>query len=432
MRTIRRQLLLWLLGGMLACTVVAGLAVYLKVREETSELFDYQLQEIAASLPAGFSAEPREPGAHDPEQDVVVEVWDSAGALVYASHPGISLPRLAHEGFRTMRAGDAEWRVFARTRRGRFVQVAQDLDARDELVFGVAARSLAPFLALIPVLALLIGIVVGRSLAPLQRVARAVELRSPEALQPLSTEGIPPEILPMLRALNGLLGRLGHALDSQRAFVADAAHELRTPLTALKLQLQLAERAEAGPAQAAAFARLHERLERAAHLVEQLLALARQEPALEQRALEPVDLAQLAREVVAENDALAESRGIDLGVEAASGATVRGDRDGLRVMLGNLVVNALRYTPRGGKVDVSVGAEAGRPVLGVSDTGPGIPVAERGRVFDRFHRGEDAAVPGTGLGLAIVKRVAERHGATVRLADGPGGRGLVVRATFQP
>jgi two-component system OmpR family sensor kinase len=117
-------------------------------------------------------------------------------------------------------------------------------------------------------------------------------------------------------------------------------------------------------------------------------------------------------------------------VEVASAATVRGQRDGLRVMLGNLVANALRYTPRGGKVDVSVGVEAGRPVLGVTDTGPGIPAAERERVFDRFHRGEDAAAPGTGLGLAIVKRVAERHGATVRLADGPGGRGLEVRVEF--
>ena len=430
MRTIRRQLLLWLLGGMLVCTVVAGLAMYFKVREETSELFDYQLQEIATSLPAGFSAAPREPGAHDPEQDIAVQVWDDAGALVYASHPAIALPRLAQEGFRTVRAGDTEWRVFGRMRQGRFVQVAQDLDARDELAFGVAARSLAPFLALIPVLALLIWIVVGRSLAPLQRVARAVELRSPEALQPLSTDGIPPEIQPMLRALNDLLGRLGHALESQRAFVADAAHELRTPLTALKLQLQLAERAEPGPAQATAFARLRERLDRATHLVGQLLALARQEPALEERAMEQVDLAQLAREVVAENDALAESRGIDLGVEVESNAGVRGQRDGLRVMLGNLVANALRYTPAGGKVDVVVGAEDGRPALRVTDTGPGIPPAERERVFDRFHRGEDAAAPGTGLGLAIVRRVAERHGATVRLADGPGGRGLEARVEF--
>lgn len=430
MKTIRQQLLLWLLGGMLACTLVAGLATYLKVSEEASELFDYQLSEIGASLPPGFSAAQREPGERDPEQDIVVQVWDSAGARVYASHPGIALPRLAQDGFRTVRLGETEWRVFGQTRHSRFIQVAQDLDARDELVFGVAARSLLPFLALIPLLAVLIGVVVGRSLAPLQRVARAVEQRSAAALQPLSTEGIPPEILPMVLALNDLLARLEHVLEAQRAFVADAAHELRSPLAALKLQVQLAERAEPGPAQATAFGRLHERLDRAAHLVEQLLALARQEPALEERALAQVDLAQLARDVVAENDALAENRGIDLGVEVASAATVLGQRDGLHVMLGNLIANALRYTPRGGKVDVIVGAEAGCPVLGVTDTGPGIPAAERERVFDRFHRGEDAAAPGTGLGLAIVKRVAERHGATVRLGDGPGGRGLEVKVVF--
>ncbi len=432
MRTIRQQLLLWLLGGMLACTLVAGLAMYLKVSEEVSELFDYQLSEIAASLPTHITAAQREPGEHDPEQDVVVQVWQREGAPVYASHPADALPRQPEEGFHTIRRGTTLWRVFGQTRRGQYVQVAQELSARDELVFGVAARSLLPFLALIPLLAILIGVVVGKSLAPLQRVARAVEQRSAAALQPLSTEGIPPEILPMLQALNDLLGRLEHSLEAQRAFVADAAHELRSPLAALKLQLQLAERAGPGPAQATAFARLHERLDRAAHLVEQLLALARQEPALEQRALEQVDLAQLARDVVAENDALAETRGIDLGVEVEAAASVRGERDGLRVMLGNLVANALRYTPRGGKVDVSVGTEAGCPVLGVTDSGPGIPAAERERVFDRFHRGEDAAAPGTGLGLAIVKRVAERHGATVRLADGPGLRGLDVRVTFRP
>jgi len=431
-RTIRRQLLLWLLGGMLACTLAAGLAMYLKVREETSELFDYQLREIATSLPPNFSAAQREPGEEDPEQDVVVQVWNSAGARVYASHPGLDLPRLAQEGYRTVREGETEWRVFGETRHGRFVQVAQDVGARDELVFGVAARSLAPFLALIPVLAVLIGIVVGRSLAPLQRVAQAVEQRSAAALQPLATEGIPPEILPMVQALNDLLGRLDRALEAQRGFVADAAHELRTPLTALKLQLQLAERAEPGPAQAGAFARLHQRLDRATHLVEQLLALARQEPPLDQSAQEDVDLARLAREVVADYDALAESRSIDLGVEVESAATVRGQRDGLRTMLGNLVDNALRYTPAGGRVDVIVRRDDGKPALSVADNGPGIPPAERERVFDRFHRSEQAAAPGTGLGLAIVRRVAERHGAAVRLADGPGGRGLEARIIFMP
>ena len=432
MRTIRRQLLLWLLGGMLVCTFAAGLAMYLKVSEETSELFDYQLREIAASLPSDFSAAQPEPGEHDPEQDIMVQVWDSAGARVYASRPAIALPRLARDGFGTVRTGETEWRVFGQTRNGRLVQVAQDLGARNELVFGVAARSLAPFLALVPVLAILIWIVVGRSLAPLRRVARAVERRSAEALQPLSTDGIPPELLPMLQALNDLLGRLGHALESQRAFVADAAHELRTPLTALKLQLQLAERAEPGPGQAAAFARLHRRLDRATHLVAQLLALARQEPALEQSAHEDVDLARLAREVVADYNPLAETRTIDLGVEVESEATVRGQREGLRTLLGNLVDNALRYTPSGGRVDVIVGAKDGRPMLRVADSGPGIPAAERERVFDRFHRGGNPDTAGTGLGLAIVKRVAERHGASVRLADGPGGRGLEVLVTLAP
>jgi two-component system OmpR family sensor kinase len=371
--TIRRQLLLWLLGGVLASTLAAGLATYLKVREETSELFDYQLREVAASLPPDFTAGVREPGEHEAEEDIVIQVWNLDGARIYVSHPRVTLPRVPHEGFSTLRQGETLWRVFAETRRGRFVQVAQDENARAEIVFGVAARSLAPFLALIPLLALLIWVVVGRSLAPLRRVARAVEQRSPDALQPLATDGIPPEIQPMLRALNDLLGRLGQALEAQRAFVADAAHELRTPLTALKLQLQLAERAAPGPAQAAAFERLHRRLDRAAHLVAQLLALARQEPALEEGAREEVDLARLAQEVVADYDALAEGRAIDLGVEVASGASVRGERDGLRAMLGNLVDNALRYTPAGGRVDVIVASACSTASIAAATPRPPAP-----------------------------------------------------------
>ena len=294
-------------------------------------------------------------------------------------------------------------------------------------------RSLLPILALIPALAILITVVVGRALQPIQRVAQALERRSASALQPLPSAGIPPEIRPIVDALNDLLARLDHALSAQRAFVADAAHELRSPLTALKLQLQLAERAQTDAQRTAAFAKLHQRLDRATHLLQQLLTLARHESQQEQAALEPVKLAPLAQGVVADYHEMAENQGIDLGVEIGAGADalmVQGHRESLRIMLSNLVDNALRYTPNGGRIDVAVLEQDGCPALQVIDNGPGIPENERPRVFDRFFRGEGNSVSGSGLGLAIVKNIADAHHATVQLSNTPTGLGLMVTIRF--
>jgi signal transduction histidine kinase len=237
-------------------------------------------------------------------------------------------------------------------------------------------------------------------------------------------------------ALNGLLARLAGALGRQREFIADAAHELRTPLTALRLQLQLAERAGDDQARAQAHERLREGIARAVHLVEQLLVLARQDPDAPVESAGSVDLAQLARGVVEAHQPTAAARGLELAFDAASEPlAVTGDRAALRTLIDNLVDNALRYTSSG-RVSVRLTREGGHVVLEVEDTGAGIAEAERGRVFNRFYRGEAAAEGGTGLGLAIVKRIAERHGGQVELLDarrGPEegrGPGLRVRVTF--
>lgn len=432
MKTIRLQLLIWLLGGMLACTLVAGVAMYAKVREEANELFDYQLKQVAGLLPAQGALQAQPAGAaEDPEEDIVVQVWGRDGTMIYVSHPALALPRYPENGFKTVSAHDDRWRVYGEARHNRFVQIAQPTSVRQELAAELAMRSLLPFLALIPMLAVLIGVVVGRSLRPLQRVAQAVGRRSPNALQPLPTDGLPPEIRPMLDALNDLLGRLDHALSAQRAFVADAAHELRSPLTALKLQLQLAERAKTDEQRTAAFAKLHDRLDRSTHLVQQLLTLARHEPQMEAQDFRDVDFQKLAQQVVADQAPLAESQGIDLGVETSAMATaVKGDADGLRIMLGNLVNNAIRYTPSNGRVDVIVLMQEGHPTLRVRDTGPGIPSDERSRVFDRFYRREGTGVSGSGLGLAIVKNIADHHGAAIQLSDNVSGQGLDVTVSF--
>jgi two-component system OmpR family sensor kinase len=220
-------------------------------------------------------------------------------------------------------------------------------------------------------------------------------------------------------------------MAAQRAFVADAAHELRTPLAALKLQTQLARDSE-GAERTAALGELEGGLDRATHVVRQLLTLARLEPGAEAApSRAPVALTELARQTVADHAVLAERGHVDLGVAAArEDAIALADGGALRTLLANLVDNAVRYTPAGGRVDVSTGVDGGRPWLEVADTGPGIPAAERERVFDRFYRLPGTAASGSGLGLAIVRAIADRNGATVALGDTAGG-GLTVRVTFQ-
>ena len=431
MKTIRHQLLVGLLGGALACTAIAGYAIFLNVSEEANELFDYQLRQLAANAP-NREMQPSAPRAHgDPEEDIVVQRWDQNGNLLFASAKQL-VPRAAAPGYSTLDTQRQRWRIYAEVRGGQLVQVAQAMSARENLAAGLALRSLLPFLLMLPVLAVLIYVVVGQSLRPLGRVAKALGQRSARALQPLPMEGHPPEVVPMIRALNDLFGQLDLALARQRAFVADAAHELRSPLTALKLQLQLAERAQDNEQRTLAFAKLHGRLDRSTHLVKQLLASARYESQSSNPAPAAVDLLEVAQQCVADRFIDASAKGIDLGVTHSSAAcVVLGNADDLAVLLGNLIDNAVRYTPPNGRVDVTVENEHDRTVLAVSDSGPGIAEAERERVFDRFYRGERHDGYGSGLGLSIARSVAAAHNAEVELSDNRSGNGLRVSVSFR-
>jgi two-component system OmpR family sensor kinase len=255
-------------------------------------------------------------------------------------------------------------------------------------------------------------------------------LRTPSGLEPLPVTDTPEEVVPLVQSLNDLLRRLDEALAAQKAFVADAAHELRTPIAALQLQVQMLERAASDAERHAAIGDLQAGVRRGAHLVNQLLTLARQDPDLTDRSKSPMSLGELARSTVAEHVVAAEERQIDLGMtQADDAAIIQGNADGLRILLRNLVDNALRYTPAGGAVDVAVSVSGPDAILDVADNGPGIPPEDRRRVFDRFYRGSGTGETGTGLGLSIVKSIADRHGAHVELGSSAAG-GLSVRVRF--
>jgi two-component system OmpR family sensor kinase len=307
------------------------------------------------------------------------------------------------------------------------------MSVREQRAAQLALQTLKPFALLLPGLALLIWFAVGHALQPLQKLTTLVKARRINALDPLPEAPLPDEVRPLVNALNELLARLRTALGRERAFVADAAHELRTPLTALHLQMGMLARASGEAERAAAMDTLAAGVQRAIRLVEQMLALAREEPRADAERV-AVHLDDLAREVVAELVPLADAGNIDLGVAGAQPASVRGDPDALRTLLRNLVDNAVRYTPAGGRVDVSVQpacASWGARLL-VTDDGPGIAPEERARVFDRFYRRAGTVPPGSGLGLAIVKAIADAHGAAVQLSDGPAGKGLTVTVSFPP
>jgi signal transduction histidine kinase len=251
-------------------------------------------------------------------------------------------------------------------------------------------------------------------------------------MAPLAAGNVPEELVPLAESLNALLARLDEALSAQRRFTADAAHELRTPLAALKLQVGLAKRAQDESQRASALTELEAGVDRAAHLVEQLLTMARLEPESPDRRHERVDLAALARDAIVARASLAEDKRIDLGLTGAAGAPVRGDPAMLAMLIGNLLDNALRYTPAGGRIDVAIEASPDETRLSVIDNGPGIAPADRQRVFERFYRGgaQGGEATGSGLGLSIVRRIANAHGATVTLGEGPDGRGLAVDVRF--
>jgi signal transduction histidine kinase len=428
MTSIRRRLLVWLLTTVLVAGFIAGGIVFMQARKQANQLFDYQLRQLALTLrDRDFTPGELARAFRETEQaDFVIQAWTPDGLLLYRSHAEIDgVGPSAGQGFSDVRNAAGAWRIFTIWHRGLAIQVAHHRLAREALALRAAWSTLLPFLIALPLIGVLIWRLVGREMKVLESTAEAVARRTPEALQPIEARALPDEVRPLVGALNGLMARLGAALAQQREFVADAAHELRTPLTALRLQLQLAERAGSEEARREAHAALRDGIARAVHVVEQLLTLARADPAAVAGQRTAVELGALANDVVRALDPAAVEKSLALSLEADGTVTVHGERAALQALMENLVGNAVRYTPSGA-VRVRVRREGPTALFEVEDTGPGIPAAERTRAFDRFYRG-NTDESGAGLGLSIVRRIAERHGGGAELLDGPGGRGLLAR-----
>jgi len=435
--SLRARLLWFLLAAIVLAAGAQALVAYRTVLKEADDIFDYHMQQMALSLRAGLPPSAAVGGLGGAEQnfDFVVQVWTADGVRIFESADQAALPQLAVLGFADVRARGTTYRVFSMQTRALVIQVAQDMAARQHMAGTLALRTVAPVALMAPLLMLVVWWVVSRSLAPVARVRTQVASRQADDLSPVSEEKLPDEVRPLVQELNLLFDRVRQAFEAQKHFVADAAHELRSPLAALKLQVQGLQRAADDGARELAIGRLVAGIDRATRLVEQMLALARHEASMAAGAPpEPVVLAEVARLAVSDAVAAAQARRIDIGIARADeGAAVKGQPEALRMLLRNLLENAVKYTPEDGRVDIAIvrqGEGQGEAVeLSVDDSGPGLPPAERERVLDRFYRSGEPQAPGSGLGLSIVKSIAELHGASVALAASPslGGLRVVVR-----
>jgi two-component system sensor histidine kinase QseC len=482
--SIRRRLLVALISILLLVWLVVVVLVYRAAEHEVEEVFDADLARSARTLHALLLHEAEEEQEMSSKVRLFLEELGSEGRARYprlasalleyeqeetrerleiadkAQHDGSrygaglilvaryadgsillqdagahSIP-LTGAGFSDLLVGEDVWRIYCLVdpQTGFTLQLGERHAFRDELVRDITRNTLLPLFVALPVLAFLIWLVVGRALVPLQRVAGEVARRAPDSLDAISPSGAPREIHSLLAALNNLFTRMRAALDRERQFTADAAHELRTPLAAMKTHLQVALGHTRDEAARSSIQRAMQGVDRATHSVAQLLLLARADAEQTQDMLNaPADLREVARESVALLSQLAIERDIDLGVNAPEPVVVRGDRDALLVMLRNLVDNAVRYTPRGGCVTVTVGEDSRGRWVGVSDDGPGIAGEEQEQIFRRFRRGvgeQAAGTTGTGLGLSIVQRIARLHGARLELGPGLAGAGLGVTLVF--
>ncbi|MFO1413655.1 MAG: ATP-binding protein [Burkholderiales bacterium] len=440
-RSIRAQLLFGVLAAVAATWIVTAVTSYLDARHELDELLDAHLAQTAALLIARTGGESDEvevehsPQLHPYERRVAFQFWEGGRTLrLHSANAPNDRPLSATlEGFSDAEAGGRRWRVFGSWDEERrfLVQVGEQARARDEIVAKIAKNLSWPLLLALPALGVLVWFGIARALRPLQRIGHEVEDRAADNLSPLPAGPVPTEAAPLVEAINRLLARLAATLDRERRFTADAAHELRTPLAAVRAQAQVAQRAADGGERTRALDHVIEGSDRAAHLVEQLLTLARLEPGAAQAAPGDCDLAEVARLAVADILPAADAKGVEVEV-AGDAVPVRGDARLLRLLMRNLLDNAVRYGHAGTTVRVAVARSDAGVRLTVADDGPGVPADELPRLGERFHRVLGTGESGSGLGLSIVGRIADVHGATLAFAPSERERGLTVTVEFPP
>lgn len=452
--SLRYQLLISLLVPMVLVTLVSAVVTYYYAFNFATLAYDYSLFDSALDISRQVHVTAGETRVDLPraaldmlesdKHDSIYYLVNDAKSTFVAGHRGLPLPPdeappgkpVYYDGnyrgspvrvaaLHSLVAGAPDHEPI-------LVLVGETLNKRRILANEILLGMLLPELLLIIVVGGLVWYGIERGLRPLAVLQREISSRSHRDLSPLPEQNAPGEVRALIHAMNDLLSRLAQALSAQQRFIADAAHQLRTPLAGIKTQTELALRQNEVAEVRHTLQQLNTATGQTTHLVNQLLSLARAEPGAERaHAPQQFDLVTLARDTTTEWVPRALARDIDLGFDGqCGGAAIEGDALLIREMLGNLLDNAIRYTQPGGQVTVRLVETGSRLQLSVEDNGPGIPSAERERVFERFHRVLGSGAEGCGLGLAIVREIAQNHGAQTRLGPGAGGRGTIVTVEF--
>jgi signal transduction histidine kinase len=436
------RLVVILLALMAVTWVIEAQMTRSRARSEVTAVFDAQLDQVAQMLAVTVAHEAEERDVDGYQQDLhahayaypaVFQVWSADGRLLFHS-PDAPAGRIPHHGdaYADITFAGEAWRVLGlELKTGETVLVAHRAVEREALINEISGHVIEPLGFTLALAAVLIWFGVQGGLAPLRRLAKEVAGRDERSLAPLQAQAYPAEVSSLVTELNSMFTRLDEALERYARFTSDAAHELRTPLAGLRIQAQAVGRAMDETTRQHALEQLIAGVDRSAHIIDQLLTLARIEPERERMNFTAVDIHALSAEVVAESIPLAGERGVELVAPGDTGpAIARGNPELLRILCRNLVDNAVRYTPRGGEVGVRIQPMSDRVELIVEDTGPSIPLEQRDVVFERFHRLPGNGASGSGLGLAIVELIARSHEARLSLTDREDGPGLCVRVNI--
>ena len=438
--SLQRRLLLALLGSIAVVWLATAVFSYFDARHELDELLDAHLAQSVSLLLAQTGHEPEEidtermPQLHKRARSVAIQIWANGDALRLHS-ASAPLTRLSSrdEGFSDTEISGRRWRVFSGwdAERRYLIQIGERYEVRAELAANLALNLLLPLLFALPMLGVIVWLNVARALRPLVALGRQVAGRDPGNLGAFDAGEIPAEVMPLVEHLNRLFERVAQLIANERRFTADASHELRTPLAALKVQAQVARAAASDVERGQALDNVIAGCDRATHLVQQLLTLARLDPDQAANKAETCDLQILARTGVAELAQFAFSKNVDIALVEGPAVEVTGHAGLISIMLRNLIDNAVRYSPEGASVRVRTTVEGTVATLTVTDQGPGIPPDERDNVGQRFYRVLGSEEYGSGLGLSIVKRIAELHGANLSLGSGEQGKGLSVSVRLE-
>jgi signal transduction histidine kinase len=421
-----------LLVGILLVGIVLAIAVRTQVNRQQRELLDYQLEQVARAMLLS-DLQDLQAWDDDPALHLDMQIWDRAGNRLYRSSAQIGLGSDTSPGFSVQPSGpqaDAVMlRVFTLKGTERTIQVMHSRELRRALTRDAELQVLVPTLLAMLIVAVLVGTSIRKGLEPIRELDEELSHRDAASLKPINLAHAPAELARVVRTFNRLLEQLDASMQAHKRFIANAAHELRTPITALRLEVDnLAHGQDQAQIREAA-SRLKMGVHRAQRLLQQMLTLARLEGRTNPQPWMAVDLLVLAQESMMDLSALGSQRGIEFAFETSGSTVVQGDPNDLRLLLDNLLGNALKFSPQNATVELSIHQRGEAVILLLRDRGPGIAQALRERVFLPFVR-TNPAIEGSGLGLTIAQEVVLNHGATLLLEDPPEGPGLQVRVSF--